>query len=141
MEALNKMNSGFEEVELNGKTYKIGKFIGDDAVKVAFKITKLVGNLMLGGKPLQSNQEINIDENNLNSMSIDLSKLDIDDLFNITKDLFRVVITERNTILAKDMVSEFNGNFSILIPLVMEVIRVNNFLSLLEGLSHLNKLK
>lgn len=141
MEALKNMSNGFEEVELNGKTYQIGKFIGDDAVRVAFKITKLVGSLMLGGKPLQGDQEINIDDNKLKDISIDLSKLDIDDLFSITKDLFRVVITERNTILAKDMVSEFNGNFSILIPLIMEVIRVNNFLSLLEGLNHLNKLK
>lgn len=117
--------SGMKIVEVNGKEYLIGKFIGDDAVILSLKISKLVGGLFMGTKKSANPEELDLD----------FSKLDVDEVFKIAKQLLRVVYTSDNNCVADNMVTEFADGFSSLFPLIIEVIKVNNFLSLLMGLN------
>lgn len=112
-----------ELVKINEKEYLVGQFSGDQAVKLAFKIAKLIGDV------------VDIKTENLN-----LSKLNVDDLFELAKELFDVVFNKDKKQVSKNLHQEFCGDFSCLIPLLREVIRVNNFLSLFTGLNHLQTL-
>ena len=109
-----------ELVKINEKEYLIGKFTGDVGVKLSFRLAKLLGDVV-----------------DLETFNVSFNKLNVDELFDLAKDLFSVVFNKDKKQVSKNLHEEFCDDFSCLIPLISEVIRVNNFLSLFTGLKHL----
>lgn len=112
-----------ELVKINEKEYLVGQFSGDQAVKLSFKVAKLIGDVI-----------------DFKTLNLNLSKLNVDELFDLAKELFDVVFNKDKNQVSQNLHQEFCGDFSCLIPLLGEVIRVNNFLSLFTGLNHLQTL-
>jgi hypothetical protein len=118
-----------KEVTVNDRNFKIGLFMGSKGLKIAFRLAKLVGSFLLQNGNKQDNDNI----------SFALEKLDVDELFNLVKDLFEVVFTDKNECLAKCLDSELTANYDMVIPLASEVINHNGFLSAFTNMPQMNK--
>jgi hypothetical protein len=124
-------------VKIGEKEYMVGKMIGDEGVKMSFRLSKLLGGVMNLGASAKAVDEKAVDKK---ALSLSLNQLDVDELFNISKKLLAYVFTKDNRSVADNMYEEFNGDYSNLIPMLVEVIQENNFLSLFTGLTQLSKM-
>jgi hypothetical protein len=118
-----------KEVTIKDRKFTIGLFMGSKGLKIAFRLAKLVGTFLLQNGKKEDPESINFA----------LEKLDVDELFSLVKDLFEVVFTDRNEVLARCLDVELTANYDIVIPLASEVINHNGFLSAFTNMPQMNK--
>jgi hypothetical protein len=118
-----------KEVTIKDRKFTIGLFMGSKGLKIAFRLAKLVGTFLLQNGKKEDPESINFA----------LEKLDVDELFSLVKDLFEVVFTDRNEVLAKCLDVELTANYDIVIPLASEVINHNGFLSAFMNMPQMTK--